>query len=77
MAGMNLRTGFTVGGSYTPLMPASATPPTSRNTIAQAAYGVDTTGMGSGPRTAGFGSVTVGMVSMALLVFLWWSLPRG
>lgn len=76
MAGMSLRTGISAGGSYSPMTPASAVPPTSRNTIAQAAYGVSGTGLGTGPRTAGFGSAAIGMASIAALVFIWWSLPR-
>jgi hypothetical protein len=76
MAGMSLRTGISAGGSYSPMTPASATPPSSRSTIAQAAYGISGSGLGSGPRTAGFGSTAVGMVAIASLVFIWWSLPR-
>ena len=80
MAGLSLRTGLSAqasagSGSYTPLTPASATPPTAN--IAQQAYGIS----GSGADTyndniAWVGSVGFGVVALAALVYLWWSLPR-
>ena len=78
MSGLSLRTGLSAGASYTPMTPASAQPSTSGSmTIAQKAYGIQGSGVAdSGPATAGFGSVTVGIVAIAALVYLWWSLPR-
>lgn len=83
MSGLTLRTGVSAGissgsGSYTPLTPASASPPTATSgTIAQAAYGISGGGGSDiGPRTAAVGSVAIGIASLALLVYLWWSLPR-
>jgi hypothetical protein len=77
MPGMSLKTGLQVGGSYTPLTPASSMSPSSRSTIAQQAYGIAGAGVGGvGPRTAAYGSVGIGMAAVAALTFLWWSLPR-
>jgi hypothetical protein len=44
-------------------------------TIAQRAYGI-TASPQAGPRTAHYGTVLSGIVSIGLLVFIWWSLPR-
>ena len=78
MAGMNLRTGFSAGASYTPLTPASAQASTSGSmSIAQKAYGIKGSGVGdTGPATAGYGSVGVGVAAIIGLIYLWWSLPR-
>lgn len=80
MPGMSLNTGLKFGassGGYTPLTPASTTAPSARPTIAQQAYGVAGAGVsGVGPKTAAMGSVGLGMLAVAGLVFLWWSLPR-
>lgn len=78
MAGLQLRSGFTAGGSYTPLTPASASRSTAADTsIAQQAYGISGTGVsGSGPRTAAYGSMALGLTAIAALVYLWWTLPR-
>lgn len=76
MSGMSLRTGISVGGNYSPLTPASANPSTANATIGQAAYGINGSGVGLGPRTAAYGGVGMGVASIALLVYLWWSLPR-
>lgn len=77
MAGMTLRTNLAAGGSYTPMTPASAQPSTSgANSIAQKAYGISGTGTGNGTSTAAVGSVSLGIVALAALVYLWWSLPR-
>jgi hypothetical protein len=78
MSGMNLQTSLRAGASYTPLTPAAAQPPSaSRSSIGQLAYGVNGSGGDtSGPKTAGYGTVLTGLASGALLVFLWYSLPR-
>lgn len=76
MSGLSLRTGISAGGSYTPMTPASSTPPSvSGGTIGQRAYGIS--GTGSDQRAvAGFGSVGVGAFALIALVYFWWSLPR-
>jgi hypothetical protein len=77
MSGLSLRTGLSVGGSYTPLTPASGMPPSASSTIAQQAYGISGSGgTDVGPRTAALGTVSVGLISIGVLVYLWWSLPR-
>lgn len=73
MAGLNLTTGLRVGGSYTPVTPANS--PTAPRTIAEQAYGIGS-GSGNGPRTAALGTVSIGMVAVAAMLFIWWSLPR-
>lgn len=75
-AGASIRGGGGIGsGSYTPLTPASALPPT--NNIAQQAYGINGSGGATwNPNISSWGSVGVGLISMGLLVYLWWSLPR-
>lgn len=77
MAGLNLSTGVSAkgSGSYTPMTPAAAQSPTAGG-IAQKAYGINGTGVDSGGNVAGYGSVTVGALALAALVYLWWSLPR-
>jgi hypothetical protein len=81
MPGLSLRTGINVGassGSYTPMTPAAASSPTSNTgSIAQAAYGISGNGgAANGTAVPAYGSITVGVVSLAALVYLWWSLPR-
>lgn len=77
MPGMQLRTNLAAGGNYTPLTPASAQPSTSgANTIAQKAYGISGSGTGGGTKTAAWGSMSVGALALAGLIYLWWSLPR-
>jgi hypothetical protein len=44
-------------------------------TIAQRAYGI-TSSPQAGPRTAHYGVVGSGLISIGILVFIWWSLPR-
>ena len=80
MAGLDLMTqaGFRFGGgsgNYAPLTPASAVPPSSR--ISEQAYGVSGSGASTyNDNTAWIGSVGLGAVSLILLGYLWWSLPR-
>lgn len=77
MSGLSLRTGISVGGSYTPMTPASALPSTATpSTIAQKAYGVNGDGSSDQRKTAAYGSVSIGVIAVAALVYLWWSLPR-
>lgn len=76
MAGLSLQTGVRAGASYTPLTPAAAKSSTAPSNIGQAAYGISGSGAGNGPRTASYGSMAVGYIAIAALVYLWWSLPR-
>ena len=73
MAGLNLNVG---GYGY-----AGAAVPTASNlpegqTINQAAFGIGTSQTAEGPRTAGFGTVGLGLAGAALLAWLWYTLPR-
>lgn len=59
---------------------ASAVPPSYAGspagaTISARAYGVGSSGSG-GPRTAALGGCIAGVAGIAVLVYLWWSLPR-
>lgn len=77
MAGLLLSAGVRAGGNATPLTPASATGSTSNpGSIAQQAYGITGSGVDTQRSIAGYGSVAVGIVALAALVYLWWSLPR-
>lgn len=78
MAGLSLRTGANAGvtGSYTPMTPAAAQAPSASSSIAQKAYGISGTGQSYGSSVPGYGSMAVGAVALAALVYLWWSLPR-
>lgn len=77
MSGLSLRTGISAGGSYTPMTPASALPPSASGaTIGQKAYGVSGAGDASNPAIAGYGSVSVGVVALIAMIYFWWSLPR-
>jgi hypothetical protein len=73
MAGLNLTTGLRVGGSYTPVNPAAT--PSAPRTITEQAYGIGS-GNGSGPRTAALGGVSLGLLALGTMIFIWWSLPR-
>lgn len=78
-AGLSLRTGVSgnVTGNYSPMTPAAAQSSTANSTISQKAYGINGTGAGNGGSpVAGFGSMGVGGLALAALIYLWWSLPR-
>lgn len=77
MSGLFLGGGATVRGTYTPLTPASARPSTANPKVADIAYGTSGSGGYATDGTiAGLGSVGVGVIALAALVYLWWSLPR-
>ena len=83
MPGLMLRTGVNAGfgggsGTYTPMTPASASSSTANaGSISQAAYGISGTGGTTIGRTLpAYGSISVGLVCIAALGYLWWSLPR-
>lgn len=82
MSGLNLSTGLTgsvVGGLYGPnggataAMPTRTAVPEGPTTVASAAYGgsADPGGSNSGLRAC-----IIGGASIAVLIFMWWTLPR-
>lgn len=80
MSGMSLNMGL--GSSvFTQGYPGAATPaaagasPQGPTTIGQKAFGI-TTGAPNVPGTSGNALITGGGLALALLVFIWWSLPR-
>ena len=76
MAGLSMKMGAFGGGSgYTGggLMPSAANAPSS--TIAQRAYGIQA-GVTGQSRVPAYGSVGLGLLGAAVLVWLWYSLPR-
>lgn len=77
MAGLLLNAGVRAGGNATPLTPASASASTSNaGSIGQQAYGITGSGVDTERAVAGYGSLIVGIVAMAAMAYLWWSLPR-
>lgn len=73
--------GLSLGASLGYAGPAAALPPSyaqerSGATISSRAYGIAGASTGSGPSVAAYGSVGTGLVATALLVYLWYSLPR-
>lgn len=73
--------GLSLGASAGFAVPAASLPPSysqepAGRTISARAYGIaEASGYGS-RKTAGVGSVGVGLGATALLVWLWYSLPR-
>lgn len=74
MAGLSLGVGGYGGAGYIPAAVPVASNSASSN-ISQAAFGISSGGMG-GPRTAGLGTVGVAIGATAVLVWLWYTLPR-
>lgn len=68
MAGLSLQTGFRV-------FPA-APPAAAGTTITQNAYGTSSGAGMEGPATPWLGTVGAGIVSVVILWFVWYSLPR-
>lgn len=75
MSGLNLGVKAGFSGNYSPMRPASAQPSTAPSNISQLAYGINGSGAVQDSTTA-YGSVAVGVIALAALVYLWWSLPR-
>ena len=73
MAGLSLN----VGGYGSAAIPSAANVPEGTN-VQQAAFGIGTsqTGADTGPRTAGFGTVGLGIAGAVVLAWLWYTLPR-
>lgn len=81
MSGLNLSTGLTgsvVGGLYpngsSAAAPTRTAVPEGPTTVAAAAYGGGAQGDGSS--NAGIAASLVGAVAIAVLLFMWWGLPR-
>lgn len=81
MSGLNLQTGLSgsvVGGLYGPgstaAAPTRTAVPEGPTTIASAAYGG--AGGDAGGSNAGMHTCLIGGIAIAILVFMWWSLPR-
>ena len=73
MAGLSLMAGAGAGGGVRAAVPPSA----SGSTIGQHAYGI-TSGSpnpANGAK-AGMGATAIGAISAAVLVWIWWTLPR-
>lgn len=75
MPGLQLGAKVGFNGNYSPLRPASAQPSTAPTNISQIAYGINGSGSPQDSTTA-YGSIAVGFVALAAMVYLWWSLPR-
>jgi hypothetical protein len=80
MAGLSLTSGlsgsvFANGypGYQSAGVPAATTVPEGPSTITQQAYGVP--GVGAGGRK-GLTAAGIGTAAIAVLLFIWWSLPR-
>jgi hypothetical protein len=69
--------GLNVGGyGYAgAAVPTAASNPGSA-TVSQVAFGIGTSQTAAGPRTAAFGTMAAGAAGVAVLIFLWYSLPR-
>lgn len=73
MAGLALNVGgFGSAGSGGGALPMAANPPSSN--ISQRAFGISTGQAGS--RVPAYGSVGLGLAGAAVLLWLWYSLPR-
>jgi hypothetical protein len=80
MAGLNLTGTAGVSGygsaGVAAALPASYAASAAGATISSRAYGVGSDSGNGGPRTAAWGSTSAGLIGIALIVYLWWSLPR-
>lgn len=77
--GLYLQTGL--GGGFGTTFPgvqgtSAGASPQGPATAAQAGFGVSMAGQSSGGDGKTTGVLSVGSISLALLVFIWWSLPR-
>jgi len=72
MSGLHLPTALQTGFRVS----AAAPPSVSGTTITQAAYGPASGVTMTGPSTAMLGTVGAGIGAIAVLVWLWWTLPR-
>jgi hypothetical protein len=80
MAGLSLHTGlgasaFSGGYPGAAVPAASGASPQGPTTVGQKAFGI-VSGGDAVPRTSGLALVSGGVLSLFLLGFIWWSLPR-
>lgn len=76
MAGLTLGVGgYGALGNATGALPVAANQP-SGTTIGQKAFGIGTGQTATGPRTAGWGTMGIGIACTLALVWLWHTLPR-
>lgn len=76
MAGLNLRAGVGASAGAGGLYPVPATAsPQAPSTAAVAAWG-PLAGTQGGPRTAALGVTGSGLLAAAIMLYIWWSLPR-
>ena len=77
MAGLALNVGGygSAGSGNLASLPMPAGQPGSP-TITQRAFGITSAQSAAGPRTAGYGTVILGIAGAAVLAYLWYSLPR-
>ena len=77
MPGLSLRAGAFGGQGGQGMLPVQAGVSPGAPTISQQAFGVySQQSQGVGPKTAGFGTVALGLAGAAVLIYLWYSLPR-
>lgn len=75
MPGLNLSMGSYGSTMSQGAVPVAANSPSS--TISQKAFGVFSQQEGAtGPRTAGYGTVILGLAGAAVIAWLWFTLPR-
>ena len=72
MSGLSLNVG---GYGGVGALPTAANLPEGQ-TVNQAAFGISTAGEDSGPRTAGFGTLGLGIAGAVVITYLWYTLPR-
>jgi hypothetical protein len=75
MSGLSLGVGGYGSAGAAASVPTAANQPTG-TTINQAAFGIGTSQTGTGPRTAGYGTLGLGVGCAVILTWLWWTLPR-
>lgn len=71
MAGLNLRANVNTSGVAFAQAPSQA-----GRTITEQAYGIGSGADAGGSKCAGWGSHLAGIAATALLVYIWYSLPR-
>lgn len=80
MPGLNLRGNASVGGGYSPWTPAvnntSTAGGVTGGTISQMAYGINGTGGAQISPIPAYGAIGAGVAAVAILAFIWYSLPR-
>jgi len=77
MAGLQLRPSVFGPVGRPGMLPKAAGVGPGAPTISTAAFGVySQQAPGIGPRTAGLGTVALGLIGAGIMLYLWWSLPR-